>query len=75
MDKENYAEENEDEYDAVERPEIIDEDEEETKEAEKDENKVKKVKDVTSDDTAEPGKRKRMTVKKTSATKAGSSKN
>ena len=75
MDKENYSEENEDEYDAVERTEIIDDDDDEKNDTEKDENKVKKVKDVTSDDAAEPGNRKRMTVKKTSATKAGSSKN
>lgn len=71
MDKDNIVEE-EEEMEDVERENDID-DENEGR-VEKSENKVKKVKDVTAEDSAENGKRKRIPAKKSSPVKAGSSK-
>lgn len=65
MDKDNYTEdEAENEAEEMGYNGQDDEEEENAHDAGNAEAKVKKVKDVTNDEATEPGKRKRMTVKK-----------
>ena len=62
MDKDNYNEEEEEAEEMGYNGQ--DDEEDENAPVMDNDNKVKKVKDVTNDDAAEPGKRKRMAVKK-----------